>query len=429
MKILVIGGGGREHALVWGLRKSPSVSNIWCAPGNGGIAHDAECVPADVSNVSGLADLAARLGADLTVVGPEQPLVLGISDEFARRGLRLLGPSKECAQLEASKVFAKEFLARHAIPTAPFYGVYDSARAAREALRNVPWPVVLKADGLCAGKGVLVASSYDEAAVFVDRVLDRHEFGAGGTRLMMEGALSGPELSLILLADGERFAPLVPCRDHKRAFDGDRGPNTGGMGVYSSDDIISPELYARILETIVKPTMSALAAGGEPYRGFLYFGLMLTPTGPSVLEFNCRLGDPETQAIIPRVNFDLAEVLFSAADGNLAPAKMKWKPGASVCVVMASGGYPGSFETGKQIDGLAQAAAMPDVAIFHAGTNRRDNTYYTYSGRVLGVTATGSTLLGARGEAYRAVRQIHFAGAQYRTDIALAANRVSEVGR
>lgn len=429
MKILVIGGGGREHALAWGLRKSPSVSEIWCAPGNGGIAQDAECIPADVNSVSGLADLAARLGADLTVVGPEQPLVLGIADEFARRGLRLLGPSKECAQLEGSKVFAKEFLGRHAIPTAPFYGVYDSARAARDALRNVPWPVVLKADGLCAGKGVLVATSYEEAALFVDRVLDQHEFGVGGARLMMEGALSGPELSLILLTDGERFAPLVPCRDHKRAFDGDCGPNTGGMGAYSSDDIVSPELYARILQTIVNPTMSALATGGEPYRGFLYFGLMLTPSGPSVLEFNCRLGDPETQAIIPRVDFDLAEVLSSAADGNLAPGKLMWKPGASVCVVMASGGYPGSFETGKQIGGLAEAAAMPDVAVFHAGTNTRDNNYYTYSGRVLGVTAIGSTLPGAREEAYRAVRQIHFAGAQYRTDIALAANCVSEVGR
>ena len=271
-----------------GCAKARPASKIWCAPGNGGIAQDAECIPADPNNVTALADLATQLGADLTVVGPEQPLVLGIADEFARRGLRLLGPSKNCAQLEGSKVFAKQFLESHAIPTAPFYGVFDSAPTALEALRTVPWPVVLKADGLCAGKGVLVAASYDEAAAFVDRVLEQREFGTGGASLMMEGTLSGPELSLILLTDGERFAPLVPCRDHKRAFDGDRGPNTGGMGVYSSDDMVSPELYSRILETIVKPTMAALAAGGEPYRGFLYFGLMLTPAGPSVLEFNCR---------------------------------------------------------------------------------------------------------------------------------------------
>jgi phosphoribosylamine---glycine ligase len=306
--------------------------------------------------------------------------------------------------------------------------VYDTARAARETLRNMPWPVVLKADGLCAGKGVLVATSYEEGAAFVDRVLERREFGTGGARLMMEGALSGPELSLILLTDGERFAPLVPCRDHKRAFDGDRGPNTGGMGVYSSDDLVSPDMYANILETIVEPTMAALAADGEPYRGFLYFGLMLTPTGPSVLEFNCRLGDPETQAIIPRADFDLAEVLFSAAAGNLAPGKVKWKPGASVCVVMASGGYPETFEVGKPISGLAQAAALKDVAIFHAGTKASDNNYYTCSGRVLAVTAIGPTLSAAREKSYGTVQQIQFAGAQYRTDIAAVASRASEVG-
>ena len=429
MKVLVIGGGGREHALAWGLRKSPSVSKIWCAPGNAGIAQGAECIPADLNNVSSLADLATNLGADLTIVGPEQPLVLGIADEFSRRGLRLLGPSKSCAQLEGSKVFAKQFLGRHAIPTASFYGVYDMARPALDALHNVPWPVVLKADGLCAGKGVLVATSYDEAATFVERVLERREFGEGGARLMMEAALTGPELSLIILIDGQRYAPLVPCRDHKRAFDGDHGPNTGGMGVYSSDDIVSPDLYAKIIRTIVQPTMAGLAADGESYRGFLYFGLMLTPSGPSVLEFNCRLGDPETQAIIPRADFDLAEVFSSAAEGNLAVEKVKWKPGASVCVVMASGGYPGKFEVGKRIDGLAQAAATPDVAVFHAGTKAIENVYYTNSGRVLGVSATGSNLSRARETVYDAVRRIQFAGAHYRTDIAASAGRASEVAR
>lgn len=417
MKALVIGGGGREHALVWGLRRSPSVTQLWCAPGNDGIAQDADCVPANLADVTSIADLATTLGADLTVVGPEQPLVLGIADEFTRRGLRVLGPTASAAQLEGSKVYAKEFLARHRIPTAPVYGVFDNAAAAREALRKVPWPIVLKADGLCAGKGVLVAANYEEAAEFVDRVLEKREFGAGGSRLLVEGALTGPELSLIVLTDGERFVPLVPCRDHKRVFDGDRGPNTGGMGVYSSDSMVPVALQSQILDAIVAPTLAGLRADGEHYRGFLYFGLMITPNGPSVLEFNCRLGDPETQAIIARANFDLAEVFASAADGRLAVDKVRWKPGASVCVVLASGGYPGSFETGKKIDGLQEALTLPSVAVFHAGTKRVGNMYYTCSGRVLGVTASGATLVDARHASYEAVRRIRFQGAHYRTDI------------
>jgi len=429
MKILVIGGGGREHALVWKLRQSRSVTKIWCAPGNGGISRDAECVPASLSDVEGLARLAEALGADLTVVGPEQPLVAGIADEFSTRGLRLVGPSKQCARLEGSKIFAKEFLIRHAIPTARSYGVHDSAAAAREALQTVEWPVVLKADGLCGGKGVLVAASFEEAADFVDRVLEKREFGQGGSRLLIEETLSGEELSFIVLSDGERFRSLVATRDHKRVYDGDRGPNTGGMGAYSSDDIISPALEKVILETLVRPTMAGLASEGCVYRGFLYFGLMLTAQGPKILEFNCRLGDPETQAIVARIDFDLAEVLDASCGGSLDKTNLKWIPGASVCVVMASGGYPGKYEAGKQIHGLEEAGEVPGVTVFHAGTERKGNDYYTCSGRVLGVSAAGSTLDSARQLAYQAAGRISFSGAQYRSDIALAACSPAKVAR
>ena len=418
MKILVIGGGGREHALVWKLRQSPAVTKLWCAPGNGGIAQQAECIAADLGDVVGLRSLAHRLGADLTVVGPEQPLVLGIADEFADHGLRLVGPSRACAQLEGSKIFAKDFLRRYSVPTPDIYGVFDSSDEARGALASVHWPVVLKADGLCAGKGVLVAGSKDEASEFIVRTLEAREFGSGGTQLLMEEALTGPELSYIVLSDGHDFVAMVPTRDHKRALDGDKGANTGGMGAYSSDDIISPELDRQILSTIVRPTIAALDASGLIYRGFLYFGLMLTANGPKVLEFNCRLGDPETQALMCRVDFDLAEVLAATAAGRLRDAKIAWKPGASICVVMSSGGYPGSFNTGMTISGLDEAAAVPGAVVFHAGTRSNNSSYYTSGGRVLGVSARGANLGAARQIAYAATRQIRFAGAHYRRDIA-----------
>jgi phosphoribosylamine---glycine ligase len=420
MKILVIGGGGREHALVWKLRQSRSVTKVWCAPGNGGIAQDAECLPADTGDVRGLAELAERIGADLTVVGPEQPLVLGIADEFARRRLPLVGPSRECAQLEGSKVFAKEFLGRHNVPTGVIHGIFDSAEDARRGLESasLPWPVVLKADGLCAGKGVLVTGSSIEAGDFVARAMEKREFGEGGTRLLLEEVLSGPELSLIVLCDGRDFVTLAAARDHKRALDGDRGPNTGGMGAYSTDDIISADLLRVILDTIVRPTLAGLAADGLEYRGFLYFGLMLTSEGPKVLEFNCRLGDPEAQAIIPRIDSDFAEVLAATAEGELRRAPLSWKAGGSLCVVMASGGYPGPFEVDKRIEGLTEAGATPGISIFHSGTKFREGAYYTSGGRVLGVSALGGDLDQARARAYEAVKKIRFSGAHYRSDIA-----------
>ena len=423
MKILVIGGGGREHALVWKLAQSPSVEKVWCAPGNGGIAADAECVPLDLKDVGAAACLAERLGADLTIVGPELPLVLGIADEFERRGLKLLGPAERAAQLEGSKVFSKRFMQEHNIPTADVYGVYIEALKAFTALDSTDWPLVIKADGLCAGKGVLVTSSADEATEFVDRAMVKREFGEAGSRIMMEEALQGEELSYIILTDGTNFIRMAPARDHKRAFDNDKGPNTGGMGVYSIDEILPLALEKQIIETIVRPTLDGLRSDGIPYRGFLYFGLMLTSDGPKVLEYNCRLGDPETEAVLLRAEFDLAKACLLAASGDLGGFQAKWYPGASVCVVIASKGYPGDPQTGIEIHGLDKAAKMPGAAIFHAGTRRSGATCYTNGGRVLVVSAKGKTLADARKIAYEAAGEIKISGAHYRKDIGAKAAR------
>jgi phosphoribosylamine--glycine ligase len=414
MKILVIGSGGREHALVWRLQQSAGVEHIWCAPGNGGIGQLAECIPLPQD---GIAALGERLRPDLTLVGPELPLVSGIADEFAQRGLPLIGPSKAAAQLEGSKAFAKEFLLRHNISTAPIYGIFSAPGDALSALRAVDWPCVIKADGLAAGKGVLVATSPEEAAAFVDRLMVQREFGSAGDRVMLEKALGGLELSYIVLTDGETILPLSPTRDHKRIFDNDRGPNTGGMGAYSTDGLLSAGLEQQILATIVRPTLDAMAREGNHYRGFLYVGLMLTPEGPQVLEFNCRMGDPETQAIVARMDFDLAETLEAVAQERLKAISPRWKPGASVCVVMAAGNYPGEPRTGMTIAGLDAAAAVPNCVVFHAGTKRRDDDIVVSGGRVLGVTATGVDLAAAARTSYAAIEKISFEGAQFRRDI------------
>ena len=427
MKILVIGGGGREHAMVWKLARSASVGKVWCAPGNDGIAQETECVALDVKDVKAAADLAQKLAADLTVVGPELPLTLGIADEFAARGLKLLGPAKKAAQLEGSKVFAKRFLERHGIPTAAVYGIFDDAAAARAALARVKWPLVIKADGLCAGKGVLVTSSADEATEFIERVMVRGEFGDAGKRVLFEEGLAGDELSYILLTDGEHFIRMAPARDHKRAFDNDEGPNTGGMGVYSTDEILPAALEKQIIETIVRPTLAGLKADGLPYRGFLYAGLMLTAEGPKVLEYNCRLGDPETEATLLRADFDFGEACAEAAAGDLGKFEAKWPAGASVCVVIASKGYPGDPQTGIAIHGLEEAARVPGVVVFHAGTRRRDDVFQTNGGRVLVVSASGADMASARHAAYEAVKRIRIEGSHYRSDIgakALAAAKM-----
>jgi phosphoribosylamine--glycine ligase len=403
--------------MVWRLRQSPEVEKIWCAPGNGGIADDAECVPVNADDIPGLVALAEQLKPDFTVVGPEVPLVAGIRNKFECRGLRLVGPSLRDARLEGSKIFSKEFMDRYRIPSPTLYGTFESAQEAIRALDAVDWPVVIKADGLCAGKGVLVAETRAEAEAFIRRLLQNHELGPGGSRILLENAVKGEELSFIVLTDGRSFLPMAPSRDHKRVFDGDRGPNTGGMGAYTVDGMITPHFESMIVKDIINPTIAGLSEEGIPYTGFLYFGLMLTASGPTVLEYNCRLGDPETQPLMMRMDFDLALALEATASRKLSAFKPAWKSGASVCVVMTSGGYPGPIETGKKIEGLAEAKALPDVAVFHAGTRREGDSIVTSGGRVLGVTATAATLDEAIRKAYNAVDKIHFEGAHFRADI------------
>jgi phosphoribosylamine--glycine ligase len=428
MKILVLGGGGREHALVWKLRQSPRVEKIWCAPGNGGIAAEAECVAIDVGDVGAIVAFAEKVHPDLTVVGPELPLVNGLTDAFRQRKWAIVGPSQQAAQLEGSKVFSKEFLVRHGIPTAKMYGTYDSPADAYKALNSVSWPVVIKADGLCAGKGVFLAPDFAAAKDFVERVMEKNELGPGGKRILLEETLEGEELSFIILTDGNHYAPLVPTRDHKRAFDGNQGPNTGGMGAYSTDELLPIGLRETIRSTIVEPTLRGLATDGIRYQGFLYIGLMLTKSGPKVLEFNCRLGDPEAQAILARLDFDLAEILSDVAAGRLDPSRLRWKPGASACVVLASGGYPGKFANGKRIDGLTAAEQITGVKVLHAGTKSAGEVVVTNGGRVLGVTAVGKALSDALASAYDAASRIHFEGMRYRKDIGAHATHLRAAG-
>ncbi|HKN75791.1 MAG TPA: phosphoribosylamine--glycine ligase [Candidatus Acidoferrum sp.] len=428
MKILVIGGGGREHALVWKLKQSARVEKIWCAPGNGGIAQDAECVAVDAGDVAALVALAEKIAPDLTVVGPELPLVNGISDAFRQRNWAIVGPSQQAAQLEGSKIFSKEFLLRHNIPTAKTYGAYDSPQKVYAALNGVDWPLVIKADGLCAGKGVVLAPDAEAARQFLESAMEKNELGPGGHWVLLEETLEGDELSFIILADGERYAPMVPTRDHKRVFDGNHGPNTGGMGAYSSDELLPAGLRDTVVSTIVEPTLKGLEADGIPYQGFLYIGLMLTKDGPKVLEFNCRLGDPEAQAIVARMDFDLAEILQDVAERRLDPAKLRWKAGASVCVVLTSGGYPGRFETGKRIEGLTSIDRKTGVEVFQAGTRIDRDSVVASGGRVLGVTAAADSLDTALALAYQAAKKIHFDGMHYRKDIGAQAGRVRAAG-
>jgi phosphoribosylamine--glycine ligase len=428
MKILVIGGGGREHALVWKLKQSARVDKIWCAPGNGGIAEQAECMAVDAGDVEGLIALEEKFAPDLTIVGPELPLVNGISDAFARRKWPIVGPLRRAAQLEGSKIFSKEFLLRHNIPTAKMYGAYDSAQDAYSALKDVDWPLVIKADGLCAGKGVVLAPDVETAKQFLESAMEKNELGPGGHHVLLEETLQGEELSFIILTDGERYAPMVPTRDHKRVFDGNRGPNTGGMGAYSSDELLPAKLRDTVVSTIVEPTLSGLAKDGIPYQGFLYIGLMLTKDGPKVLEFNCRLGDPEAQAIVARMDFDLAEVLADVAAKQLDPAKLRWRKGASACIVLTSGGYPGKFEIGKRIDKLTPIHDQTGVEVFHAGTRREHDSFVTSGGRVLGVTASGDSLEAALSLSYQACEKIHFEGMHYRKDIGAYTGRVKAAG-
>jgi phosphoribosylamine---glycine ligase len=420
MKVLVLGGGGREHALVWKLRQSPRVSELYCAPGNGGIADDAECFAADLKNLDSIMALALRLRPDLTVVGPELPLTLGIVDEFTRRGWPVFGPTRAAAQLESSKSFAKEFLQRHHIPTAHF-AICDSIEEIRSALGHFHLPVVVKADGLAAGKGVVIAKTKEEAASVSAEMLSGKMLGDAGARVVLEECLKGDELSFLVFSDGERVAPLVAAQDHKRVGDGDTGPNTGGMGAYSTADIIDDQMRDWLVHHIAEPVVRGMKAEGAEFKGVLYCGLMMTARGPMVLEFNCRFGDPETQPILMRLESDLVEAIEASIEGRLSDGDFKWSRDAAVCVVISSGGYPGTYEVGKQIHGLSEAVAVEGVKVFHAGTSTRDGAFYTAGGRVLGVTARAAELKTAVLQAYEACGKISFEGAHYRKDIAARA--------
>jgi phosphoribosylamine---glycine ligase len=422
MKVLVLGGGGREHAIAWKLRQSPRITQLYCAPGNAGIAEDAECLPVDLKSIDSMTALAARLQPDLTVVGPELPLTLGVVDEFTRRGWPVFGPTQAAARLESSKSFAKEFLQRHRIPTAHF-AICDSIEQVRDALGHFHVPVVVKADGLAAGKGVVMAKSKEEAAGVAAEMLSGKMLGEAGTRVVLEECLKGDELSFLVFSDGERVAPLVAAQDHKRVGDGDTGPNTGGMGAYSTRDIIDEQMREWLVHHIAQPVVGGMKAEGTEFKGVLYCGLMMTARGPMVLEFNCRFGDPETQPILMRLESDLLDAMQAAIEGRVSDGDFKWSPDAAVCVVMASGGYPGTYAVGKRIDGLEEAGAIEGVKVFHAGTSKRDGVYYTTGGRVLGVTARAGTLDAALARAYQACGKISFEGAHYRKDIAARAVR------
>jgi len=420
MKILVLGNGGREHALLWKLRQSARVSKLYCAPGNGGIADEAECMPVDLKSLESMVALGERLRPDLTVVGPELPLTLGVVDEFTRRGWAAFGPTKAAAQLESSKSYAKEFLQRHHISTAP-YAICDSVDEVRAALTHFHLPVVVKADGLAAGKGVVIAASKEEAANVAAEMFSGKMVGAAGARVVLEECLKGDELSFLVLSDGERVAPLVAAQDHKRVGDGDTGPNTGGMGAYSTAEIVDDKMRDWLVNHIARPVVAGMKAEGAEYKGVLYCGLMMTARGPMVLEFNCRFGDPETQPILMRLESDLVDALEASIAGRVSDGDFKWSRDASVCVVMASGGYPGTFEMGKQITGLDEAEALYGAKVFHAGTSQRDGEFYTAGGRVLGVSARAPELKTAVERAYQACEKIRFDGAQYRRDIAARA--------
>ena len=422
MRILIAGGGGREHALAWRLRRDPAVTGIVCAPGNPGMAAVADLAAVDPADPEALVALAARASIDLTVVGPELPLDRGVVDRFRQSGRRILGPPRAAAQLECSKVFAKGFMARHGIPTAR-YRVCESSADARQLIDSgaFGFPVVLKADGLAAGKGVVVAATREEADAAIRAAMDDRQFGAAGARLVVEECLTGPEVSFFALCDGRRALALATAQDHKRIFDGDLGPNTGGMGAFSPSPLVDAALEARIMREIVEPVLRGMRAEGTEYRGFLYCGLMLTCDGPKVIEYNVRFGDPEAQAVMPLIGGELVPLLAAAADGDLGSLDVTRRDAVSVGVVLAAGGYPGPVKSGALIHGLDAASALDDVYVFHAGTARGEGGIVAAGGRVLTAVATAAEYRAAIDRAYEAVSLISFDGMQYRRDIGLKA--------
>jgi phosphoribosylamine---glycine ligase len=416
MKVLLIGSGGREHALARALKASESVSELYAAPGNAGIAQIADTIPISPSSVVELADFAGQVSIDLTVVGPELPLSLGIVDEFQKHGLTIFGPSRLAAEIETSKVFSKEFCRRHGIPTARA-SVCSGRSEAEKAIKDLGYPVVLKADGLAAGKGVMVCSSKEEAGKALDLFFEEKVFGMAGDRVLVEEFLEGEEATFLALSDGRTAVPLPTAKDYKKIFDGDRGPNTGGMGAHSPAGILDAEAAAHVLKNIVYPTLNGLAAEGREFRGVLYTGLILTESGPKVLEFNARFGDPETEAILPRLRSDLGEALCACARGDISRFELAWKSEACAAVVLASEGYPGHYETGFPISGIEEAEKVPNVTVFHSGTALRDGKLVTAGGRVLVVAGRGRILSEAVSQAYAAAEKITFPGKTLRKDI------------
>lgn len=416
MKVLVIGSGGREHALVWKISKSPMVSRIFCAPGNAGISEQAKLIPLTINNLNGLLDFALREKIDLTVVGPEEPLTRGIVDLFETKGLSIFGPNKRAAEIEGSKAFAKEMMKKFQIPTAS-YEIFEDKDEAINYIRIKGTPLVVKADGLAAGKGVIVCKSEEEAILAINNIMVNRIFGDAGNKVVIEEFLYGEEASFLALTDGKYILPLASSQDHKPIFDDDKGPNTGGMGAYSPAPIVTPEIHERIIEDIIKPIIYGMSEVGRPYKGCLYAGLMIQEGKPKVLEFNARFGDPETQPILVRLKGDLIPLLLACIKGGVSNYEIEWDQRASVCVVMASKGYPGQYERGKVITGLEDIKSMKDIFVFHAGTAIKDDHIVTNGGRVLGVTGLGEDIKDAIERTYDAVRRISWEGVYYRIDI------------
>lgn len=419
MKVLVVGSGGREHAIVWKIKQDPQLGQLFCAPGNTGTAELAQNVPIGAEDLEGLLDFAVSQQIELTLVGPEVPLAAGIVDRFQQVGLSIAGPSRAAAQLESSKVFAKDFMKRHAIPTAG-YESFDQLELAETALKSdrFQFPVVLKADGLAAGKGVFICSDRNLSLEALNWIMGERRFGASGDRVVIEEFLEGKEVSFMVFSDGVNILPMVPSQDHKAIYEGDRGPNTGGMGAYSTDAILSEELRGRILDEIIYPTLRGMSEEGNPYRGILYAGLMINREGPKVLEFNVRFGDPETQVVLPRLESDLLAILYATASDSLRDVKISWNQNAAVCVVMVAKGYPGSYDKGQEISGLEMVSEDENTIAFHAGTALKDGKFLTNGGRVVGVTSVAPTLEAAIIRAYEGVNKIYFEGMYCRRDIA-----------
>ena len=419
MQVLVIGSGGREHALAWKATQSASVEKVYCVPGNPGIAQIAECVPMDIADNDALVAFALENKIDLTIVGPEVPLANGVVDAFRAKGLAIFGPTQAAAQIEGSKSFAKDLMKKYGIPTAAFE-VFTEAEAAKAYIVEQGAPIVIKADGLAAGKGVVVAMTLDEALEAVDMMMCDQAFGSAGCQVVVEEFLTGEEASILTFCDGTTIVPMISSQDHKRAYDNDEGPNTGGMGTYAPAPVVTADVLARVQKEILEPTVAAMKAEGIPYTGCLYAGLMITENGPKVIEFNARFGDPETQVVLPLLDSDMAEIMMACVNGNLANLDIQWKDGAAVCVVMAAGGYPQSYRKGDVISGLDKAAQL-GATVFHAGTATKDGNIVTNGGRVLGVTAIGTDVQKAVDNAYAAVKSIHFDDVHYRNDIAYRA--------